>query len=96
MLVDITDVKPLDGKKVFLKFKDGTEGAIDISKYVKFTGVFEKLKDEQYFRQVKVNPELGTIYWPNGADLDPDVLYSLVKGEPIPDLSIAVPLKKQA
>ncbi|MFN9174661.1 MAG: DUF2442 domain-containing protein [Synechocystis sp.] len=31
-----------------------------------------------YFAQVKVNPELGTIQWPNGADLDPDVLYDLI------------------
>jgi hypothetical protein len=33
------------------------------------------LKDPAYFSQVKVDPELGTVSWPNGADLDPDVLY---------------------
>jgi hypothetical protein len=26
------------------------------------------------FRQVRVDHELGTIVWPNGADMDPDVL----------------------
>jgi hypothetical protein len=32
-------------------------------------------EDPGYFNQVKVDDELGTIVWPNGADIDPDVLY---------------------
>ena len=31
-----------------------------------------------------VNQELGTICWPGGADLDPDVLYAEVRGQLIP------------
>jgi hypothetical protein len=31
------------------------------------------------FRSVRVDPELGTIVWPNGADIDPDVLYRGLK-----------------
>jgi hypothetical protein len=38
-----------------------------------------------YFASVRVDPELGTIVWDNGADLDPDVLYALVSGQPVPD-----------
>ncbi|MCC5876821.1 MAG: DUF2442 domain-containing protein, partial [Candidatus Sumerlaeia bacterium] len=41
---------------------------------------FAPLREEAAFRQVRVNPELGTIEWPNGADLDPDVLYSQIIG----------------
>jgi Protein of unknown function (DUF2442) len=35
----------------------------------------EPLRDPAYFRQVRVDPELRTIVWPNGFDLDPDVLH---------------------
>ncbi|MFN7656860.1 MAG: DUF2442 domain-containing protein, partial [Dolichospermum sp.] len=35
------------------------------------------------FQQVKVHPEWGTIYWENGADLDPDVLYSIITNQSI-------------
>jgi hypothetical protein len=34
---------------------------------------------------VQVNPEIGTISWSNEADLDPDVLYSIVTGQSIPN-----------
>jgi hypothetical protein len=48
-------------------------------------GVFEPLKDPAYFRRVRLAPESGTIMWPNGADLDADVLYSAVTGKPLPN-----------
>ena len=50
---------------------------------VDFTEVFAPLRAHDYFRKVRVNSELGTTCWPNGADLDPDVLYSLISREPI-------------
>jgi hypothetical protein len=68
-----------------LRFEDGVEGEIDV---VPFTGVFEILRDPTYFAQVHVNPDYGTICWPNGADLDPLVLYSLVTGQRIPTYEI--------
>jgi hypothetical protein len=35
----------------------------------------EPLRDPAVFRQVRVDPELRMIVWPNGSDLDPDVLH---------------------
>ncbi len=83
MLKDIIQVIPKKNHQLYLKFEDGCEGIVDISKLIEFSGIFEPLQDLNYFRSVKVNPEWGTIYWSNGADLDPDVLYSLVTGETI-------------
>jgi hypothetical protein len=83
MLKDIVDVRVMDGYQLHLRFEDGVGGTVDVAGLVTFTGVFAPLRAHDYFRQVRVNAELGTICWPNGADLDPDVLYSLVSGEPI-------------
>jgi Protein of unknown function (DUF2442) len=91
MLKDIVVVKPLDAYQLFLRFEDGIEGVIDISQLISFSGIFVPLKDAAYFAQVQIHPELGTIVWQNGADLDPDVLYSIIAGSPIPDYSGAIP-----
>jgi hypothetical protein len=84
MLKDIVNVQPLDGYRLRLRFEDGVEGVVDVAQCVPFTGVFAPLRQREEFEAVRVNPELGSIYWPSGADLDPDVLYSLVTGKPIP------------
>ncbi len=84
MLKDIVEAKPIKDYKLYLKFEDGINGIVDISQLIDFVGIFEKLKDFSYFQTVKVNPEWGTIYWENGADLDPDVLYSLITNNSLP------------
>ena len=43
-----------------------------------WNGVFEPLEDPNYFRLVRVDPEGGTIAWPNGADLAHDTLHDAV------------------
>jgi len=88
MLIDVTAVQPLDGYRLNLQFEDGVSGIVDLTDLVPFAGVFAPLQDRDYFVQVSVNSEIGTICWPNEADIDPDVLYSMVTGVPIPDLSI--------
>jgi hypothetical protein len=49
-----------------------------------FEGVFAPLKDLSFFNQAAVNRELGVICWPNGADLDSEVLYARVTDSPLP------------
>ena len=82
MLHDVVEVRPLNGYRLRLRFEDGARGVVDVSRRVSFEGVFEPLRDPEYFRQVRIDAELGTVVWPNGADLDPLILYSLVTGKP--------------
>ena len=61
---------------VELRFTDGSHGVVDLAPWIQGrTGVFAALQNPAVFAQVAVDPEAGTIVWPNGADLDPDVLY---------------------
>lgn len=83
MLKDIVAVKPLAEYQLWLRFEDGIEGVVDIHQLITFSGIFAPLEDATYFVQVQIHPELGTVVWQNGADLDPDVLYSLVTKHPI-------------
>ena len=76
---DVIRVKTLDDYRLYLQFEDGLEGEIDISSIVPFNGVFEALKDKNYFNKVRVNSDIGTICWKNGADLSPECLYKKIK-----------------
>lgn len=87
MLKDIVAVKPLADYQLWLRFEDGVEGVVDISQLIQFSGIFTPLQNRATFAQVEIHPELGTLVWQNGADLDPDVLYAIVAKNPIPDYS---------
>jgi hypothetical protein len=76
MLKDVVEARPLEPYRIFIRFEDGVEGVVDVSTLVPFEGVFAPLKDPTEFRRISVNAELGVVCWPNGADLDPDVLYA--------------------
>ena len=67
------DVQP--GYRLAVTFVDGTNGIADLSLLVaaEHAGIFASLADPKLFGQARV--ELGTIVWPNGADLDPDWLH---------------------
>jgi hypothetical protein len=85
MLRDVVSVQPLSEYRLSVTFDDGAQGVVNVREMVQFTGVFQPLRDPGFFAQVKVNPELGTVYWPNDADMDSDVLYAKVTGVPVPE-----------
>jgi hypothetical protein len=69
-----------DGELARLDFKDRVVGR---------GGVFAPLEDLGFFKRVRVDPEIGTLVWPNEVDFCPDVLYSEATGVPIPALELA-------
>ena len=70
--------------RLILTFTDGEERELNLQdRIVGRGGVFRPLEDLEFFSQVSVDPEAGTIIWPNGVDFCPDVLYSLATGNPI-------------
>jgi len=74
-MVRVNSVQPLSGFRVRLGFTDGTDKEIDLEPYLRGP-VFEPIRnDPKIFRAVSVDHRAGTIVWPNGADIDPDVLY---------------------
>jgi hypothetical protein len=77
-LVAVVSVKLLGGFEVELTFDDGFVRRIDLDPYL-HGPIFQPLRDDPaYFRLVRVDPELGTICWPNSADIDPEVLRHLL------------------
>ena len=62
--------------KLLLSFEDGSVRLIDLEPHLDGE-IFEPLKDINYFKTVRVNPELDTIVWDNGADMSPDFLYEI-------------------
>lgn len=81
---DVVAVRPLENNCLELAFEDGLKGVIDLSRIIRrYEGIFAPLRDPEFFRQVRLAPELGTICWPNGADIDPDMLYALTSGQPL-------------
>lgn len=73
-LVRVTSVEVVGDFSLRLGFNDGTTRQVDLEDDL-WGAVFEPLKNPDFFAQVRVDEELGTIVWPNGADMDPVVLH---------------------
>jgi hypothetical protein len=73
-MVDVVRLKPLDGRKLWLRFSDGCEGIRDLSELISQGGpMVAPLEQPDYFNRVFI--EMGAPTWPNGFDLDAIQLY---------------------
>ena len=91
MAPDVKAAIPLAPYVVRVVFADGAVRDADIEPLLGGE-VFAPLRDRSEFERVMVDEELGTIAWPNGADLDPDVLYGLEQPASSPSVLITTPV----
>ncbi len=95
MIPELTDYEYIADYKVWLKFEDGKEGQIDLE-YELWGPVFEQLKEIDYFKTVRLDRELGTICWENGADFSPKFLYDNLKTDYLTQVWERLDIKKMS
>jgi len=78
MFLHVDSVKHLRDFVLRVELSDGSAVIVDLADDLDGE-VFEPLRDPGLFQRVRVNPETGTIEWPNGADLAPEFLRTIGK-----------------
>lgn len=72
--IHVSAVTVLPRYRLHLRFDNGSERLIDLEPLLSGP-LWGTLRDAGVFAQVRVNPDTGTIEWPNGADLNPIILH---------------------
>jgi len=75
---DVVEARWVAGHTVWLRFRDGTAGEIDLARSLRGP-VFEPLREVEFFRRFRIHPEFETLVWPNGADFAPEFLHDNVR-----------------
>jgi hypothetical protein len=88
-LHDVAAASYKGGYRIELTFDTGERGVVDFSPYLQRGGVFERFRDVSFFREFRVNPELGTLTWADEIDVAPETLYAQATGAPLPDWMIS-------
>lgn len=90
----IVKVKVLGDYKLWIKFSDGVEGVVDLSKLVG-KGIFKQWEDKRFFESVEINPQTGTLTWGKEIDICSDTLYGeILKVNPLEILKSKEVIKK--
>ena len=73
-IIKIIDIEVVGPHTLWVRFNDGLERTIDLSA-VLAGEIYESLRDPEYFGRVRLDEEVHTVVWPNGADFDPETLH---------------------
>jgi hypothetical protein len=93
MFPRVAEVRYRQDYRLELRFSDDTVAELDFrQRIVGRGGVFTLLESVDFFKQVTVDHEAGTLVWPNGVDFCPDVLYAEATGKPIAELGTQMEL----
>lgn len=72
----VITAEPLEPHWLRLSFADGSVHEVDVAPTLSRGGVFARIYAEpELFAQVYVEEGFGTVEWPGGVDLDPEVLH---------------------
>ena len=85
MFLHVVQVTYLKDYTLRVAFNNGVTKDVDLTDELSGE-IFAPLKSPDRFRQVSVNPDTGTIEWPNGADLAPEFLYEIGETVPQPEV----------
>ncbi len=86
-MIKPTDIKALEGFRIWVRFSDGVEGEVDLSHLRKLGGVFESWDERAAFENTRIS-ESGNYLWVGELDLCPDPLYQEITGITIPEAEI--------
>jgi len=78
----VTGVQVVAPYLLEVTFADGARRRVNAEPLL-YGPMFEPLRDPARFAEATVDPVLGTVVWPNGADLSPEFLYA-GEGSPSP------------
>ena len=83
MFLHVIQAKYVTEYQVEVWFNNGRVGIADLTELVQKGKVFEPLQEVNFFAQLRVDEELSTLVWPNGADVAPEYIYfQAFKNEP--------------
>jgi hypothetical protein len=80
----VTEVEYETSYRLLLTFEDGSRRRVDLAPHLDGE-MFEPLRSLERFRTARLNADIDTVVWDNGADMSPDFLYEI--GEPVDDTS---------
>ena len=78
MYWDVVEVKPEPDYCLFVRFKDGLTGRVQL-RPEELTGALAPLLDARFFEQVFI--DYGAVAWPGEIDLAPDAMYAQIASQ---------------
>ena len=81
-MVNVTAVRHVRDHILWLRFNDGAEGAVDLAGELDGE-VFLPLREVAFFERVRLDPDIRTVAWPNGADFAPEFLRELLRSRAV-------------
>jgi Protein of unknown function (DUF2442) len=84
-MIKIIAARALDPYRLYVKFSDGAEGAVDLSVWAG-QGVFAAWDDPAFFKRVQINSTGRSLEWGGLIDLCADSLYMSLTGRAAQDL----------